>query len=216
VRRSRFPHWVHDPTSLISRGTHMQNDRRRFLVAGAAGMTTLLLAPQVSLACFCRRRRHAPATACAGPRPSHGAEYRSAIAHGREGSLLLRTYPACPVWSPQNPWIPDASNISASTPHAFTIFGAGLSAWQTAGGSFRPNVSDYYNPSTVIWGSYIVDPVVPGMPGQFDSLTFSASETGSSPGGSYLLITVTLSPKPGSTWPPCPGNSWAPQPVTYT
>jgi hypothetical protein len=194
----------------------MQNDRRHFLVAGAAGMTTLL-APNISLACFCRRRRRASIGICAAPPPSHPADHGFTGGPGTDESLLASNYPACPIWAPQPPLIANPSSISPKVAQTFKVFGEGLHAWGLAGGSFNPSVTDYYHSTAVTWVVCGGVSTATGS-GAYDSLTFSASETGSSSGlKSVLLITVTLSPKPHDQgWKLCLPQNWLSQQVTYS
>jgi len=177
----------------------MRNNRRGFVVGGAAGLTALL-APNVAQACFCRRCRHAAAqpTTCVAP-----SSFR-----------ILNTI-HCPsglVWSTTiPPLIPDALNMTAKAPHAFTIYGAGLYANFVGGVTFIALISDP-NDSSVVWGSYNYPPVTQGAAGKPDSFKFYATETGSTPGTtSTLNITVTL----GTPYNTCPGIYWGDQAIKY-
>jgi hypothetical protein len=105
-----------------------------------------------------------------------------------------------------NPTIPDSSNLTASVAHNFTVYGVGLANWYHNNPALYPSIKDDLN-SNVVWGSYTdLGPPVPGSP---DSWTFSAIETGSSPGSSTITITVALNP-----YGVCRG-SWTRQSVTY-
>ena len=159
----------------------MENDRRRFLIGGAAGLTTILV-PNVSLACFCRRRRRVCASGC-------------------KGYEFLKN---CPVFNP-SPSVPNS--VTANTPEYFTVYGTDVYGWAQEGGVFYPAVVDDYGAAT--WGPCTVSNVGPD-----NSLTFYASETGSTPGThSTITITVTLPAFNNcnqATW------TWPPQAVTYS
>ena len=169
------------------------NDRRRFLVGGAAGLTTILV-PKVSLACFCCRRRR-------GYTPLSN------------GSLVVNCQ-AKQAFVP--PGIPDAGGMKPSIGHQFIVYGFGLVAWYTNGAAFSPIKVVDNNVSTTgaVWGPGSFTGVASDNTGggAWDSkMTFTASETGSMPNTSgSLSITVTLSGNGCSAiW------SWAPQTVTY-
>ena len=169
----------------------MQNDRRRFLVGGAAGLTTILV-PNVSLARSCCRRRRP----CAGV--NNTSEFRN-----------------CVSFAPVSCYIPDASMIRPSTVESFRVYGTNLYNWYNngQGGTFTPTVVDTLSGAT--WGTCTVNGVTQDNGDSWDSyLTFSSSETGSSSGSSgSLTITITLSAYNGcggATW------TWMRQPVTYS
>jgi hypothetical protein len=171
----------------------MQNDRRRVLVAGAAGLAALLV-PEISQACFCSRRRRVRCEASSNLVPC-------------EASVNGVPFSTCPVtWTlSKNPTIPDAPRITQSSPHNITVYGTNLAAWVQNGGVPIVGVADQNNPGSVIWGSY----TSVGTVGS-DGWTFSAVETGSTPGTpSSIIITVTL-----SLTGACRGT-WMNQPVTY-
>jgi hypothetical protein len=168
----------------------MQNDRRRFLVAGAAAGLAPLLVPDKLLACCCRPRGHARCRA----------------------SERVSPYLNCPAgfqWSSMNPKIPDYKNLTQGVPHNITVFGTGLANWIQNVGYPYVGIADENNPFGVIWGSYTNVGWMAGSSGNPDQWTFSAVENGSSPGSSSITITVTLSPLGG-----CRGT-WINQPVTY-
>jgi hypothetical protein len=102
---------------------------------------------------------------------------------------------ACPVgfaWSPTD-YVPNASAMSQNTAYPFTVYGTGLYAWyHQAGGNFLYGIVDNNYPS-VTWGNYTFGSVVENASGNYDALTFNASETGSSSGASSTItITVVL------------------------
>ena len=165
----------------------MQNNRRHFLFAGGAGLANLLV-PNVSQACFCPRR----------------------CRNGSETPSRERAFNTCPLtWSATNPWIPDAANITLSTPHNITVFGSGLVNWANNGGGFWVSISDNNNPG-VSWVPVASVSLVAGTGGNPDAWTFSESETGSTPGSSSITITIAL-----NAFGRC-GGTWANRPVTYT
>jgi hypothetical protein len=172
----------------------MRNNRRGFVISGAAGLTAFL-APNVAEACFCRRCRRASAR----------------LTHYVVPSEILSTF-HCPAWGalalPTSPLQPNTS-------YPFTIHGSGLYAAYVAGAVFSPLIIDYNNLSSVSWGSYNYPPVVQGTGGNPDTLTVNAAYTtsGSTPNPNGILtITVTISSPPNT----CIGGTWANQLVTYS
>ena len=140
----------------------MQNDRRRFLVGGAAGLTSILV-PNASLACFCCRRRRIGASV------SQDADPRL----------------NCPFFN-ADPTIPNASSITPNSTQSFTVSGTGVSRWSQLGGSFTPSVVD--NNSAATWGPCTVTNVGSDNTLTFTaSETGSTSGTTSN-----ITITVTL------------------------
>jgi hypothetical protein len=139
----------------------MHNNRRRFVAAGAAGLTTLLV-PNVAEACFCRRCRRAAA---------------------EPGTLyVVRPLPSahvnCAFWSPSI--APPSGSLTKGTAYTFGAQGYGLYNAFIGGeglgaGTFCPSITDTDNPATVRWGSYSVQGVsnATGTSGQ-DVLTFKA------------------------------------------
>jgi hypothetical protein len=116
----------------------------------------------------------------------------------------------CPLgfqWSGASPSVP--TTIAQSTAYNFTVYGTDLYNYHQGGNSFYYGIKDDNNPSTITWGNYTFVNVVAGSGGNPDALTFSASETGSSPGGSAITITVSLSASGR-----CPGV-WPQLPITY-
>jgi hypothetical protein len=168
----------------------MENDRRGFLGVSAVGLATLLV-PNISLACFCSTRRRA---------------------HCLPGIDQSSNRLNCPLyfgWSPTNPSIPDALNITQSDPHNITVYGKGLVTWALNGGGFWIwPIQDESN-SSVAWGQINVVSLVGGSSGNPDALTFSAQEMGSSAGSSNITITISLSRTGG-----CMGT-WMHQPIKY-
>jgi hypothetical protein len=104
-----------------------------------------------------------------------------------------------------NPTIPDATNLSPGVAHNITVYGTNLWSWMISGQLYF-TITDDKNPGTVHWGSFTNAGPVPGNP---NAWTYSAIETGSSPGSSTISITVSLFPT-GQ----CRG-SWGGLPVTY-
>jgi hypothetical protein len=171
----------------------MRIDRRRFLAAGPAGLTALLV-PDRACACWCPPHAHAH---------SH-----SKIPHVK----MTREVYACPsgfAWSSQNPANPDSTTFTPSTPHDITVYGTGLYDWAQAGGYFWVSIGDEDNPQ-VAYGSYAGKGVQQGNSGNPDAWTFSTTETGSTPGSSAITITVSLFANGRC------GGTWAHQPVTYS
>ncbi len=167
----------------------MQNNRRDFLFAGGTGLATLLV-PNVAQACFCPHRGH------------NRCESKSEV------QPFINT---CPLtWSATNPLIPDAARLTPSTAHNITAYGTGLVNWANNGGAFWVGLSDDNNPRGVSWVPGVSVSLVAGTAGNPDAWTFSASETGSSPGSSSITITIALNP-----FGRC-GGTWSRQPVTYT
>jgi hypothetical protein len=165
----------------------MQNNRRHFLLAGGAGLATLLV-PNISQACFCPHRRRNRCETTADQQP----------------------FSTCPLtWSATNPWIPDAAHLTPSTAHNITVYGTGLVTWANNGGGFWVSVSDD-NSSGVNWMPVASVSLVAGTGGNPDAWTFSESETGSTPGSSSITITIAL-----NAFGRCAGT-WSRRPVTYT
>jgi hypothetical protein len=169
----------------------MPNDRRRFLVAGIAGLATLLM-PKISLAGIFHRRSKARNQTTVVTAP-------------------VRMCPAYVRWSPTDPSIPDAQKMTPSVDHSITVSGSGLATWVNNGGAFYPSVVDDNN-----YAQWTVNPngstLVQGSGGSPDYFTFLASETGSTAGtSSTITITIALTPSGG-----CAGPPWRNRPVQYT
>lgn len=173
----------------------MRNNRRGFVISGAAGLTAFL-APNVAEACFCRRCRRASAGL-----KQHVVQFET-----------LSTM-HCPAWGSIT--LP-TSPLQPSTSYSFKISGTGLYAAYVAGAVFSPLIIDYNNLSSVTWGSYNYLPVVQGTGGNPDTLTINATYTvasGATPNpNGVLTITVTISSPPNT----CALGQWANQLVTYS
>jgi hypothetical protein len=177
----------------------MPNDRRRFLVASAAGLAALLM-PKLSFAgLFHRRCRRVVPTTCATPvYPTS-----SMNCHATPCQLAgINWYTSTPAV------IPDSSHITvAPAQHQISVNGTGLMHWAQNGGSFYPGVQDNNN-SNAVWTPTGVQSLIPDNGNGYDTLNFWVTETGSTAGNTdSITITITLS---SGT---CRG-SWT-QPVTY-
>jgi hypothetical protein len=183
----------------------MRNNRRGFVIGGAAGLTGLL-APNVAQACFCRRCRHASVrpTTCAVPALS---------ATPLSGHVITFNSIHCPTWGGIT--LPPGI-LQPNTSYPFITSGTGLYAAYLAGAVFSPLIIDYNNLSSVSWGSYWHGPVVPGSGGNPDTLTINSAyivASGTTPNSSGILtITVTITSPPNG----CGQGSWQNQLVTYS
>jgi hypothetical protein len=182
----------------------MHNNRRGFVIGGAAGLTALL-APNVAQACFCRRCRRAAAQVPALALPA-------ALPYSTH---LTPSSMHCPInfaWSSTPPSIPDATNMTANAPHSFTLTGTGLYTCFVGGSTFVASIVDNAVDTRVVWGSYNYPAVTQGSSGNPDSFKFFATETGSTAGtSSTITITVSLS----LPYALCPGITWSNIPITY-
>ncbi len=177
----------------------MGDNRRGFVIGGAAGLTALL-APNVAVACFCRRCRRASAGLATSAVPAHGR-------------LVIVSSMHCPAWGGIT--LPSGT-LQPNTSYKFSTYGSGLYAAYLAGAVFSPLIIDYNNLSSVTWGSYNYPPVVQGTGGNPDTFSFNAAytvTTGSTPNPNGILtITVTISSPPNT----CQPGSWPNQLVTYS
>lgn len=177
----------------------MHNNRRRFVAAGAAGLTTLLV-PNVAEARFC---------GCC-----QEASDRKKVEVKKTG-LVVSTTPYCPMFTGfsgitlvSSGTITTPATLQRGIQYTFTFTGTNL--YSTFVGSvgtptyppiiFIPAIADSNNnnPASVLWGSYNYGLVTQGTGGGADTFTFNASytvptgATPTTPGN--LTITVTLYP----------------------
>ncbi len=181
----------------------MANDRRRFLTAGVAGLAALLV-PKLSFGGIFHRRRVAQTSVCV----------EETTAYVEESSLKSHACPAYLRWYTTTPAsIPDANSITQNDQHTMSVTGTGLITYITnTGQPFYITITDDNYTPPIHWTPNMDGATVtPGNSGGPDTLTFTASETGSTPGvPSNITITIALTPTGA-----CAGV-WRAQPVTYS